>query len=374
MNFLNTMDKLVSVIIPVYNHENYVQDTIKSVIKQSYNNIELLIIDDGSNDKSSQQIIDLESQCKERFSNYYFERQENKGLADTLNKLVSRSRGDYIAIIASDDQYANENTILNEVNFLENNNDYALVCGINKIINSDNEICYWDENQNLTDDKNKAFYSSFSDYLESVSEVNFDSDKFGSYASLYISNHVPNGYVIRKSIFELIGNFTNKAPLEDYWLMLQISKFAKMKFLRIETFLYRWHDSNTVKNFEKVNKLQNLTLKHESEILLKEDSDKYLKSFKIFKKQYLSNSFYLYRQLYSSYLKSGNDFAEFTRFLLKKSREDLDISILKLVHRQNKFSLFVFGVKIFSIFSSKNYQKLSILGITFKLKKSKNHE
>jgi len=43
MNFLNTMDKLVSVIIPVYNHENYVQDTIKSVIKHSYNNIELFI-------------------------------------------------------------------------------------------------------------------------------------------------------------------------------------------------------------------------------------------------------------------------------------------------------------------------------------------
>ena len=52
------MDKsLVSVIISAYNHENYVQDTIKSIINQTYQNIELLVIDDGSTDSTWQKFV-----------------------------------------------------------------------------------------------------------------------------------------------------------------------------------------------------------------------------------------------------------------------------------------------------------------------------
>ena len=60
-------DALISVLIPAYNHENYIQDTIDSVIRQTYNNIELIILDDGSSDNTLAKIKEYESKCQKRF-------------------------------------------------------------------------------------------------------------------------------------------------------------------------------------------------------------------------------------------------------------------------------------------------------------------
>ena len=58
---------LVSVIIPAYNHEKYVQETIKSIINQTYQNIELIVIDDGSKDSTWQKILEMKDKCGRRF-------------------------------------------------------------------------------------------------------------------------------------------------------------------------------------------------------------------------------------------------------------------------------------------------------------------
>ena len=63
------MEKPVSVIIPAYNHQNYVQDTIKSIINQTYQNIELIIIDDGSTDRTWQKILEMKADCEKHFKN-----------------------------------------------------------------------------------------------------------------------------------------------------------------------------------------------------------------------------------------------------------------------------------------------------------------
>ena len=91
--------------------------------------------------------------------------------------------------------------------------------------------------------------------------------KTHTYHTLYTSNYIPNGYLIRKAIYEQIEPFTPDAPLEDWFLMLQISKYSKMKYIDEVLFSYRWHDSNTIKNKEKVRFLLKKTREYEEYIL-----------------------------------------------------------------------------------------------------------
>jgi alpha-1,3-rhamnosyltransferase len=94
---------LVSVVVPCYNHEKYIDQCIQSIIDQDYKNIELIIIDDGSSDGSTERIKGLEESCKERFVRFEFRCRENKGLCATLNEAVQWCQGDYYSAIASDD-------------------------------------------------------------------------------------------------------------------------------------------------------------------------------------------------------------------------------------------------------------------------------
>lgn len=257
---------LVSVVIPAYNHEKYVQDTINSIIAQTYKNIELIIVDDGSRDSSWQKIQEMKDKCQARFTRVCFETKENEGTCKTLNKLLSLSKGEYIYLIASDD-VAKPQAIEKEVDFLVSNPEYALVVGDNEIIDGDGKTCYWDRERNNIYDVNKAKYKTFCDFLQKAKRLNFSSKEFGTYPTLYTWNYIPNGYLIRKSIFEKIGNFTPEAPLEDFWLMLQISKYAKMKYLDEVLFSYRVHGANTVSNTERMQFLTKKTSEHEEKIL-----------------------------------------------------------------------------------------------------------
>jgi len=94
---------LISVIVPVYNHEKYVVACLNSVRDSDYKNIELIIIDDGSTDKSSEVIASWLEANKQFFQRTVFERQANAGVCRTANRLVGLSSGDIIIPLASDD-------------------------------------------------------------------------------------------------------------------------------------------------------------------------------------------------------------------------------------------------------------------------------
>jgi len=280
---------LVSVIISAYNHENFVQETIKSIIEQTYQNIELIIIDDGSTDLTWQKILDMQEECNKRFSNVIFETQENQGTCKTLNKLLSYVNGDYVYIIDSDDA-ALKNAIETEVNFLECNDDYALVVGNNYFIDKDSNIVYLDKEGNITYDKENAKYLNVIDF--NCSNRDDALENFGSYESLYRGNYIPNGYLIRKNIFDIIGQFTPQAPLEDYWLMLQIAKYSKIKYIDETLYLYRLHGKNTRMNRKKMYIMTEKTLNWEYHFVnsLKKHPD-----FEIYKKIIMINKLnYIY--------------------------------------------------------------------------------
>ena len=91
--------KLISVIIPIYNTQKYLKKCIDSVESQSYNNIEIILVNDGSTD-SSEKII---QQYLQRYENIKYYKKENGGLSDARNYGIPHATGEYIAFLDSDD-------------------------------------------------------------------------------------------------------------------------------------------------------------------------------------------------------------------------------------------------------------------------------
>ncbi|GAA0089293.1 glycosyltransferase family 2 protein [Clostridium perfringens] len=120
------MDKKVSVITPCYNGESFIERFLKTILDQSYNNIELIIIDDGSKDNTAQIINSYKEQYKRRGYNLIYIYQENGGQASALNKGLKVFSGYYLTWPDSDD-FLHKDSIKNRVEFLERNPQYALV-------------------------------------------------------------------------------------------------------------------------------------------------------------------------------------------------------------------------------------------------------
>ena len=93
------MSALVSVVVPVYNLEKYIENCLKSIVAQTYKNLEILCIDDGSTDGSAR-IIKEFAGTDERIKYFY---QRNQGLSATRNEGIRISTGEYILFIDPDD-------------------------------------------------------------------------------------------------------------------------------------------------------------------------------------------------------------------------------------------------------------------------------
>ena len=122
---------LISVIIPVYNVSNYIKRCIDSVINQTYNNLEIILIDDGSLDDCPK-ICDEYAKKDKRIKVIH---QSNKGLSDARNKGLEIATGDYLTFVDSDDFIANN---MYEI-LLNNLKKYKADLSISK-------YCYYKEN------------------------------------------------------------------------------------------------------------------------------------------------------------------------------------------------------------------------------------
>ena len=90
---------LISIIIPIYNVEKYMEKCLNSVVNQTYNNIEIILIDDGSKDKS-REICDNYAKKDNRIKVVH---KENNGVSSARNTGIDMSKGKYITFIDSDD-------------------------------------------------------------------------------------------------------------------------------------------------------------------------------------------------------------------------------------------------------------------------------
>lgn len=128
------MNELITVVLPVYNGEKYLNDAIESILNQTYRNFEFIIINDGSKDNSLEKI-----KYYEKLDNRIISiTRENKGLIATLNEGINKAKGKYIARMDQDDVSFPER-FKNQIELMKREN--LDICGGNYIIiNENNEI------------------------------------------------------------------------------------------------------------------------------------------------------------------------------------------------------------------------------------------
>ncbi len=208
---------LVTVIIPSYNHEKYVVKAIESVLSQTYKNIELIVIDDGSIDHSVKKILEL----KGRYS-FKFIARKNKGLANTLNQAIKLAKGLYITVLASDDYYLPKRIehAVNQLNLLPK--EIVAVYSDGYIVAADErKIC--------------LFSNAYPRPL------------IGStYNNLLHANWIPAmGISYRANVLKKIM-YDNRFIIEDWVLHLRVfkNKHNKIHFYNEFDFCYRRHQNN----------------------------------------------------------------------------------------------------------------------------------
>ena len=257
-------EPLVSVITSVYNHQDYIGECIDSIANQTYPNIEIIVVDDGSSDNTYEVIKQTLKKHPDRFISVFTESQQNMGKALTLNKLIKKASGKYIYPVDSDD-VAKPTAIQKEVEFLENNPDYVLVVGDDEFIDKDSKKLFYTKELDITYEEEKAALKTFADVLNCRSK----NENFGMYYELLKGNHVPNGYLVRADILRKI-EFTNEAPLEDYYMMLQLAKYGKFKYMDEVLLAYRRHSAGISSHSLKMIDITYKDLLYEKQIIIKE--------------------------------------------------------------------------------------------------------
>lgn len=219
----------ISVIIPAYNHEKYIGNTIRSVIKQSYGDFELIIINDGSTDDTDHEIRKIDDK------RIVYITQENSGAHNAINEGIEVSKGEYISILNSDDIYTPDR-LEKCINYLELNKDYSVV--ISEVSGID------DEGESILLNKTPHIEAWLNWYKGAHELI----DKYGKFIGSIGVNILitTSNYFVRKNVFDYVGKFKGLRYAHDWDMLLRIAQSNKIHLLREPLLQYRMHQSNTV--------------------------------------------------------------------------------------------------------------------------------
>ncbi|GLH30807.1 glycosyltransferase [Pseudomonas putida] len=214
---------LVTVIIASYNHARYIEASINSVINQTYKNIELLVVDDGSKDESPAVLKRLQEQ-----HGFDLRFQANQGLARTLNDAIARARGDLIVPFGSDDIMM-PHRIATQVEYMNGKPEVGICSANIETIDQDGNVMGAREQRN----RNLPFRRLDFDDL-------FLDRKPGPMAATLM---------LRREALEKVGGFNADIRLEDVYIELSIARAGYFIDVLGEVLAqYRDHPTNTFKN------------------------------------------------------------------------------------------------------------------------------
>jgi len=214
--------ELVTVIIASFNHAPYIEQSILSVIEQTYPNVELLVIDDGSTDNSVERISALQS-----VHGFDFRVQKNQGLTRTLNEAIARAKGAFIAPFGSDDIMLKDRLKM-QMDYIADKPEVGMCAGNIELMHADGT----------------PYPKSATAQEPSFRRMDFE-DVF-----LERKPYVPAPtMLIRREALNKVGGFDPSIRLEDLYIQLKITH-AGYYIDALGTILarYRKHQTNSYKN------------------------------------------------------------------------------------------------------------------------------
>lgn len=213
----------ITIIVPSYNVEPYISRCLKSIKDQSFSNFEVIVVDDGSTDNSSE----IAEQFALKDSRFKVVRQENNGQGSARNRGINLAQGDYLSFVDSDD-WIHKDYLIKMYECILNTDADIAVCNVERV---------WESGKRK---KNNGIYRK--------AEVITDTVQYLPRASMSVGDKL-----FKKSLFDGL-RFPEKMKYEDFALMPQILIRAK-KIVTIEDVLYFyfWRDGSTT-NQKKINR------------------------------------------------------------------------------------------------------------------------
>ena len=202
------MNKLVSVVVANYNMGKYLPMAVDSILNQTYKNVEVHVVDDGSTD-DSKEVMQRYADVRNVFYHY----QENQGQAKAKNKGIHSANGDFIAFLDADDTWSHDK-LEKQLPVFETDSEIGVVYTNYKLTDKQGE---------LMDTPSRHYYTGY------ISN------------QLFIDNFVTGmTSVIRRGCLDKVGIFDEELPMGiDYDLWLRLSAYYKFMFLDEVTYFYR---------------------------------------------------------------------------------------------------------------------------------------
>ena len=206
----------VSIIIPCYNREKFIEETIQSALAQTYPNTEVIAVDDSSTDSTR---LVLEG-FRDSITILEHLGYQNRGQSASINLGIKCSTGKYISILDSDDLFA-PNKIEAQVSFLEKNQQFGLVYANGFAIDENGTKLYriYDETQREVSNPERVLLDC------------------------YFS--VPSNALARRTIFEKAGEFDETLRSgQDHDMAIRLAEVTKMAYIDEPLFYYRRHENS----------------------------------------------------------------------------------------------------------------------------------
>jgi len=232
---------LISVITPSYNQARFVAESIASAAAQTYPRVELIVVDDGSDDDSLDVIARSIDEHGSRFERCVVRRQRHRGPSATLNRALRLAQGEFVSVLDSDDRFLPDKLAVLAASDGWASADTAVVFGNASFIDDRGNAVNVDHRPAADPSRSTGFATELELHLAAVGRpVRWE--ELGTYASLIEASYIPDGAtLIRRRALQAVGNFDRGFLTADFGLWLKLSRASRMVPVDAVVAEKRWH-------------------------------------------------------------------------------------------------------------------------------------